>query len=48
MLSTKKINLYGDFAAGVYHGLQTGGTVSHAGIFDPALWTVAPVIFSLV
>jgi hypothetical protein len=28
--------------------LQTGEEVSHVGIFDPALWTVAPLTFSLV
>ncbi len=27
---------------------QTGETVSHVGIFDQALWTVAPLTFSLV
>ncbi len=27
-----------DFAAGVYQSLSTGDTVSHVGIFDPALW----------
>jgi hypothetical protein len=32
-----------DFAAGVYQSLKTGETVSHVGIFDPALWTVAPI-----
>ncbi len=37
-----------DLAAGVYQSLSTGDTVSHVGIFDPALWTVAPVTFSLV
>jgi hypothetical protein len=37
-----------DFAAGVYQSLQTGDTVSHVGIFDPALQTVAPLTFSLV
>ncbi len=28
--------------------LKTGNTVSNVGIFDPALWTVAPLTFSLV
>jgi hypothetical protein len=34
MFSSKKIDLPSDFAAGVY---QSGDTVSHVGIFDPAL-----------
>ncbi len=46
MMSSKKN--WPDFAAGVYQSLQTGDTVSQVGIFDPALWTVAPVTFSLV
>jgi hypothetical protein len=33
MLSSKKI----DLRQGVYHSLLTGDTVSHVGIFDPAL-----------
>jgi hypothetical protein len=28
--------------------LEIGDTVSHVAIFDPALWTVAPLTFSLV
>ncbi len=28
--------------------LEFGGTISHVGISDPALWTVAPLTFSLV
>jgi hypothetical protein len=35
MLSSKKIDR--DFAAGIYQILKTGDTVSHVGIFDPAL-----------
>ncbi len=27
---------------------ETGDTVSHVGIFEPALWTAAPLTFSLV
>jgi len=27
--------------------LESGDTVSHVGIFDPALWTVTPLTFSL-
>ncbi len=27
---------------------NTGDTVSHVGIFDPALWTIIPQTFSLV
>jgi len=34
-------------AAGVYQSLQTGDTLSYVDIFDPALWTVAPLTFSL-
>jgi hypothetical protein len=37
MLSSKNIDLERDFAAGVYKSLWTGDTVSHVGIFDPAL-----------
>ncbi len=40
MSSSKKTDLYRDFAAGVHQSLQTGDTISHVGIFDPALWTV--------
>ncbi len=36
MPSSNKIDLLRDFAAGVYQSLQTGDTVSHVGIFDPA------------
>ncbi len=43
MTSSKKIELERDFAAGVYQSLSTGDTVSHVGIFEPALWTVAPL-----
>ncbi len=39
----KKINC----AAGVHQSLGTGDTVSHVVIFDPALWTFAPLTFSL-
>jgi hypothetical protein len=48
MSSSKKIDLSRDFAADVYQRLLTGGTVSYVGIFDQALWTVAPQTFSLV
>ncbi len=34
--------------AGVYQRLKTGDTVNHVGIFNPALWAVAPLTFSLV
>ncbi len=34
--------------AGVYQSLYTGDTASHVGIYDPALWTVATLTFSLV
>jgi hypothetical protein len=37
MSSSKKIDLSGDFAAGVSQSFLTGDTVSHVGIFDPAL-----------
>ncbi len=37
-----------DFAADVYQSLLAGDTVSNVGIFDPALWTVDPLTFSLV
>jgi hypothetical protein len=37
MTSSKKIELERDFAAGVYQSLSTGDTVSHVGIFEPAL-----------
>ncbi len=48
-MSSKKVNVYRDFATDVYQSLLTGGTVSHVGIFDPALWTVVPPLtFSLV
>ncbi len=40
MSSSVKIYLSGDIVAGVYQSLQTGDTVSHVGIFDPALRTV--------
>jgi hypothetical protein len=46
MLSSEKIDQ--DFAAGVIKVLQTGDTVSHVGILDPALRTVAPLTFPLV
>jgi hypothetical protein len=46
MSASKKI--YRDFAAGVIKVLQTGDTVSHVGILDPALRTVAPLTFPLV
>ncbi len=36
------------FAAGVHQSLHIGDTVSHVGIFDPALRSVAPLPFSLV
>ncbi len=31
-----------------FHGLETWATFSHVGIFYPALWTIAPLTFSLV
>jgi hypothetical protein len=37
MLSFKKIDLYRDFAAGVYQSLKAVDTVSHVGILDPVL-----------
>ncbi len=37
MSSSKNIDLYRDFAAGVYQCLHTGDTVSHVGIAVPAL-----------
>ncbi len=48
MSSPKKIDLKRDFAAGVYQSSCTGDTVRHVCFFDPALWTVAPLTFSLV
>jgi len=42
MSSSKTIVLQWDFAAGVYQSLWTRDTVSHVGIFDPALWIIAP------
>ncbi len=48
MSSSKKIDLERDFAAGVYESLWTSDAVSYVGIFDPALWTVAPLTLSLV
>ncbi len=48
MPSSKKIDLLEHFAAGVPQSLLTEDTVSHVGIFDPALWTVTPLSFSLV
>ncbi len=47
MLSSKKSWPARDLAAGVYQSLETGDNVSHVGIFDPALWTVAPITFPL-
>ncbi len=44
----KKFTGKRDFAAGVNHSSQTGDAVSHVGIFDPSLRTVAPLTFSLV
>ncbi len=32
----------------IVYRLLTGDTCSHVGIFDPALWTVAPLAFALV
>ncbi len=32
----------------VFNSLFTGDTVSNVGIFDPALWTIATLTFSLV
>jgi hypothetical protein len=37
MLSTKKIDMFKDFAAGVNKILKRGETVSLVGILDPAL-----------
>ncbi len=52
MSSSKNIDLWRDFAVGVYQSLQTGDTVSYVGIFDPTMWTVnyatVFVTFSLV
>jgi hypothetical protein len=48
MMSSKKIYLYRNLAAGGYQSLQTEDAVGHVGIFDSALWTVAPLTFSLV
>ncbi len=44
----KCCHLKRDFAARVYQSLWTGDTVSHVGIFDPVLRTVAPLPLSLV
>ncbi len=48
MTSSKKNDLKRDFAAGVYHSSKAGETVSHVGIFDLDLWTVATVTFYVV
>ncbi len=48
MSSSKNIDLQRGFAAGVDQSFETGDTVSHVGIFDPALWTVALLTLSLV
>ncbi len=48
MSSSKKIDLYRDFAAGVYQKKKSEDTVIHVNILDPALWTVSPLTFSLV
>jgi len=48
MQSSKKIEMQRDFEADVYQSLYNGNTVSHDGIFDPALRTVAPLTFCLV
>ncbi len=48
MSSSENIDLLRGFAAGVFQSLYTGETVSHVGIFDPALWTAAPLPFYLV
>jgi hypothetical protein len=37
MSSSKNIDLQRGFAAGVDQSFETGDTVSHVGIFDPAL-----------
>jgi hypothetical protein len=49
-MTSKKIDLYMDFAAGVYQSLETvvNDTVSHIDIFNQALLTVAPLTFTLV
>ncbi len=44
----KKLNCKGTLRQGVYQNLYTGEAVSHIGIFDPAVWTVALLTFSLV
>ncbi len=47
MLSSKKLTCKGTLRQlfiRVYR-LDTGDTVSHVGIFDPALWTVAALTF---
>ena len=44
MSSSKQIDLQRTLRQSV----KTGDTVSHFGIFDPALWTVAPLTFFLV
>jgi hypothetical protein len=42
MSSSKKIDLQRDFAAGVYHSLQTGVTVSHSSIIRPSFVNCCP------
>ena len=48
MLSSKIVDLQWDFSAHVYQSLLTRDKVSHVGIFNPALWTVASITISLV
>ncbi len=48
MSSSKNIYKLRDFATGVYKSIKTGDKFSHVGIFDQALWTVAPLTFTLV
>jgi hypothetical protein len=47
-MTSSKMDLQQDFAAGVYQSLMTGDTVSHVGFFYPTVCTVALLTFSLV
>jgi hypothetical protein len=48
MSSSKKLTCKGTLRQVFIRVYRLGDTVSHAGILDPAVWTVAPSTFSLV
>jgi hypothetical protein len=47
-MSSSKLTCKGTLRQLLIRVYRTGDTVSHVGIFDPVLWTVAPLTFSLV